>query len=54
MTLNELMVLVPGIIKFGTQVIKGYKNAKKKKEEKEYVKAVRSGDATAVNRFIHG
>ena len=53
MTINELLILIPGIIKFGTNVIKGYKNAKKKKKEKEYIKAVRSGDDAAVNRFIH-
>ena len=53
MSIEKLIILIPAIIKFGTQILKGYKNAKKKHEERKFLLAVRSGDVDAVNRYIN-
>jgi len=53
MSLKELLIILPAVFKFGTNVFKGFKNAKKKKQEKKFIKAVRSGDVDAINRWLH-
>jgi len=53
MGIKELLTLLPGIIKFGSSIIKGFKKAKEDKHEKEYVEAVRSGNIESINRILH-